>query len=48
VSIEIAPLDGGCELTLLHENVPQDHAVHTENRWTGMLYGLGKALESIE
>jgi len=44
VSVEFAPLDSGCELTLVHENVPQDHAIRTENRWTGMLYGLGKTV----
>jgi uncharacterized protein YndB with AHSA1/START domain len=46
VMIEIAPLKKGCELTLTHENVPQDHASHIEGRWTGILYGLGVTLDS--
>lgn len=48
VCVEIAALDSGCELTLVHENVPQDRAIRTENRWTGMLYGLGKTVDSVE
>ncbi len=46
VSVEIAPLTNGCELTLTHENVPQDRASHIEGRWTGVLYGLGVTLDS--
>jgi uncharacterized protein YndB with AHSA1/START domain len=45
VMVEIAPLKKGCELTLTHENVPQDHANHIEGRWTGILYGLGVTLD---
>jgi uncharacterized protein YndB with AHSA1/START domain len=45
VRVEIAPLKKGCELTLIHENVPQDHADHIEGRWTGILYGLGVTLD---
>jgi len=40
VSVEIAPLEKGCELRLLHQNVPQEQADHVEGRWSGMLYGL--------
>ena len=47
VMVEIAPLKKGCELTLTHENVPQDHANHIEGRWTGILYGLGVTLDSV-
>ena len=46
VRVEIAPLKKGCELTLTHENVPQDRARHIEGRWTGILYGLGETLDS--
>jgi uncharacterized protein YndB with AHSA1/START domain len=46
VTVEIAPLKKGCELTLTHENVPQDRASHIEGRWTGILYGLGVTLDS--
>jgi uncharacterized protein YndB with AHSA1/START domain len=44
VTAEIVELDAGCELTLVHRNVPPDHATRTEGRWTGMLYGLGTKL----
>ena len=41
VITEIVPLTKGCELRLVHEDVPPDHARHFEGRWAGMLYGLG-------
>jgi uncharacterized protein YndB with AHSA1/START domain len=46
VAAEIVPLETGCELRLVHENVPPGHAGRTEGRWTGMLYGLGTRLGS--
>ena len=46
VTVEIAPLKSGSELTLIHENVPPEHANETEGRWTGILYGLGLTLTS--
>ena len=46
VTVEIVPLQHGCELTLTHDNVPPDHASHIEGRWTGILYGLGVTLDS--
>ena len=46
VAVEIAPLAKGCKLTLLHENVPCDHAAQAEGRWRGILYGLGATLDS--
>jgi uncharacterized protein YndB with AHSA1/START domain len=46
VTVAIAPLKTGCELTLIHENVPHDHADDIEGRWTGILYGLGVTLDS--
>jgi hypothetical protein len=45
VATEIVALKGGCELRLVHENVPPYHASRTEARWTGILYGLGVTLE---
>jgi uncharacterized protein YndB with AHSA1/START domain len=45
VNVEIVPLAAGCELALTHENVAPDCASRTENRWTGMLYGLGETLK---
>ena len=47
VTVEVSPQKKGCELTLTHENVPQDHANHIEGRWTGILYGLGVTLDSV-
>jgi uncharacterized protein YndB with AHSA1/START domain len=47
VTVEVSPQKKGCELTLTHENVPQDHADHIEGRWTGILYGLGVTLDSV-
>jgi len=46
VMVEITALGTGCELTLVHEDVPSRHADYTEARWTGMLYGLGVTLDS--
>jgi uncharacterized protein YndB with AHSA1/START domain len=46
VKVEIAPLKQGCELTLIHENVPQEHANDIEGRWTGILYGLDETLDA--
>ena len=47
VSVEIVPLDEGCELTLVHESVLPDNANSTEGRWTGMLYGLATMLDQL-
>ncbi len=46
VTAEIRPRRTGCELALLHEDVPPDRADETEARWTGVLYGLGETLDS--
>jgi uncharacterized protein YndB with AHSA1/START domain len=46
VTAEIEPLRSGCELRLVHENVPPDRAPLTEGRWTGILYGLGETLDA--
>jgi uncharacterized protein YndB with AHSA1/START domain len=47
VTVEIAPLKRGCELQLTHDNVPPEDAVHTEERWTGILYGLDVTLDEL-
>jgi uncharacterized protein YndB with AHSA1/START domain len=46
VTIEITPLDTGCELTLTHEMSPAwaDFRDRTEAGWTSMLDGLAAAL----
>ena len=46
VAVEIAALMKGCKLTLMHEDVPREHAEHMEGRWVGVLYGLGATLDS--
>jgi len=45
VTIGIAPLETGCELTLTHENVLPDYAGRTEAGWTGILDGLAARIE---
>jgi len=47
VTVEIARLRTGCELSVTHEGVPPDCAVQTKNRWAGMLYGLGETLRGL-
>lgn len=44
VTIEIAPADGGCLLTLTHEGVWADYEGRTRAGWTMILEGLGKTL----
>ena len=46
VAVEVLPRKGGCRLTLNHAGVPQDEMAQTENRWTGMLYGLATLVSS--
>jgi uncharacterized protein YndB with AHSA1/START domain len=46
VSIDIVPLESGCELTLTHEMKPEwaDWADRTTEGWAGMLEGLAAVL----
>jgi uncharacterized protein YndB with AHSA1/START domain len=46
VTVEIGALKTGCELKLVHEDVPSHYADYTEARWTGILYGLALTLAS--
>ena len=46
VTAEIRRRGAGCELALVHENVPADCAEQTEARWTGVLYGLDETLDT--
>ena len=46
VTAEVLPLERGCELRVVHEDVLPDRASSTEGRWAGMLYGLGTRLGS--
>jgi uncharacterized protein YndB with AHSA1/START domain len=40
VTIEIVPMDGGCELTLTHEGVPPEYAERNVEGWSRILAGL--------
>ena len=40
VTIEIVPLDGGCELTLTNEGVPPEYAERNVEGWSRILAGL--------
>lgn len=46
VSIDIVPLEAGCELTLTHEMKPEwaDYAERTTEGWAGILEGLAGVL----
>jgi uncharacterized protein YndB with AHSA1/START domain len=44
VLIDIVPREGGCELTLTHENVPPDYSTRTEAGWTLILDRLAETL----
>jgi uncharacterized protein YndB with AHSA1/START domain len=46
VLIDIVPREGGCELTLTHENVLPDYASRGEAGWTMILDGLAESLSS--
>lgn len=48
ISIDIAALGDGCELTLVHEGVPQDTIVRTQNGWSQMLKRLQARLETAK
>jgi len=45
VTIAIAPLAAGCELTLTHENVLAEWASQTEEGWKKILEGLESSLQ---
>ena len=46
VSIDVVPLESGCELVLTHEMKPEwaDYAARTEQGWSGMIEGLARVL----
>jgi uncharacterized protein YndB with AHSA1/START domain len=45
VTIDIRPLDAGCELTLTHDGVPEEYADRTESGWTRILDGIAPVVE---
>jgi uncharacterized protein YndB with AHSA1/START domain len=44
VTVEIIPLESGCELTLIHDNVLADWASSTESGWGMILDSLARTL----
>jgi uncharacterized protein YndB with AHSA1/START domain len=44
VTIDIRPLEAGCELTLTHDGVPEPYADRTESGWTTILDGMARSL----
>jgi len=44
VTVEIAPLESGCELTLTHKGVYPDYETRTQAGWTMILEGLATAV----
>jgi uncharacterized protein YndB with AHSA1/START domain len=46
VTVAIASLNRGSRLNLIHENVSDVNASYINDRWTGILYGLGVMLAS--
>ncbi len=48
VTVEIAALENGCELTLIHEGVLPEFEVSTKAGWTALLDALDTALKSFE
>ena len=46
ITVDIVPLESGCELTLTHEMLPEwaEYASRTEQGWAGILKGLATTL----
>src|SRR5690606_36479772 len=40
VTIEIVPIESGCELTLTHERIPAEYGQQTTEGWAGILKNL--------
>jgi uncharacterized protein YndB with AHSA1/START domain len=45
VTIDIAPLASGCELTLTHEGVPHEYRESGKSGWTMILGGLARLVD---
>jgi uncharacterized protein YndB with AHSA1/START domain len=44
VTVEITATKTGCQLSLVHDDVPSHCSDYTDARWVGMLYGLDATL----
>lgn len=47
VTIEIVPVEGGCELTLTNDGVPPEYGERNQEGWGKILAGLEPALEGL-
>ena len=47
VTVAITPRETGCMLELIHAALSGDEARYFEDRWTGILYGLGVELDAM-
>jgi uncharacterized protein YndB with AHSA1/START domain len=47
VVVDLAPQGTVCTLALTHDGLARDDAQRLENRWTGILYGLGTMLDAF-
>jgi uncharacterized protein YndB with AHSA1/START domain len=45
VTIDITPIEAGCDLTLTHDGVLPDYASRTETGWTSILEALARILD---
>ena len=48
VTIDVAPLESGCELTLTHEGVLPEWLERSKEGWTMILSGLAELMASVE
>ena len=48
ITIEITPLDTGCELTLTDESVPPEWVDSSREGWTSILKGLAEVVEGAQ
>ena len=46
VTVEIVPLESGCELTLTHRKVWSEYAERTQSGWTTMVEALARELDN--
>jgi len=44
VTLDFAPVDGGCEVTLTHDGVPPEYSEQTKGGWTAILANVEAAL----
>jgi uncharacterized protein YndB with AHSA1/START domain len=45
IAYEVAPADGGTDLTITQSNYDEERAKHSEGNWAGVINGLRKLVE---